>query len=183
MTPSDGNNRTDRILDTRAQRLADVPQADTPRRLLCQVAVLLVGKTQIGIAVHSLREVRNAVTITPLPGLPEGMLGIAQVRGEVLCILDLSRWIGTEDRGVGGCLAVIEGPRGPLGLVADHCAGFRDIYEDELIADVTGQGALRFRYVHEITRDLCVLLDVPELLNDPRLLVGTPRPASAEVPP
>ena len=161
-----------KILEERARRLSRIPEEHKIRMLLFPVAVLSVGKTQIGIAVNALREVSAVASITPLPGLPEGMLGLSQVRGEVICVVDLSRWIGTEERGTGACLAVIEGPRGPLGLVVDRCEGFRDLFEDEVVLDLAGMLTSQLRYVHMMTRDLIAILDVPELLADPRLIVG-----------
>ncbi len=180
MKDTGSDERIERVLGERAQRLANVKSVEKPRQLLFQIAVLLVGKNQIGIAVNSLREVQPVVPITPLPGLPEGMLGIAQVRGEVLCVVDLSRWIGTEDRGAGGCLAVIEGRRGPLGLIADHCAGFRDVHHDDIVHDGGAGQTAPLRYVHKVTRDCCAILDVQQLLDDPRLVVGAPRARNAE---
>ena len=168
-----------RILEERARRLSRIPE-EKSRTLLYPVAVLVVGRTQLGIAVHALREVQAVVSITPLPGLPEGMLGVAQVRGEVICVIDLSRWIGTEERGTGACMAVIEGPRGPLGLVADRCAGFRDVCAEDIVPNFAAESTTRLRHLRAMTRDLIAILDVPALLADPRLIVGASAPRTPE---
>ncbi|MBK9259870.1 MAG: chemotaxis protein CheW [Polyangiaceae bacterium] len=180
MSDAHAQEHLSRVLDERALRLARIPAEEKRRTLLYPAAILVVGKTLVGIAVNALREVQTAAPITPLPGLPEGMLGVAHVRGEVICVVDLSRWIGTEERGTGACLAVIEGPRGPLGLVADHCAGFRDVYEEDVVRDFAAASKVRLRHVRAMTRDLVAILDVPELLADPRLIVGAPAPRTPE---
>ena len=45
-----------------------------------------------------------------LPGLPVYMPGVTQVRGEVMSVVDLGRWLGAPNCGAPGFLAIVAGP-------------------------------------------------------------------------
>lgn len=175
MTDPSESDRRERILRERAERLAVAP-ATVERELVVQVAVVLVGDEQVGVPVRYLREIVRVPPITPLPGLPEGLIGVALVRGEILSVIDLAPWIGAKPSTQRSCLVVLEGPSGPLGALADKSLGFRGVYADELTTDLGVSTSSERSCVSRRTRDLCAILDTGKLLADPRLCVGATRP-------
>lgn len=167
---NDERRHREDILRRRAERLARTDQSETARKALFQIAVVTVGEEKIGIPVSHLREILRLPPVTPLPGLPAWLLGVTQVRGEIISVLHLGRWLGLSTGPDPSCLAVLGGPRGPLGMLADRTAGFRDIHEDDIAEDV--ELSRKWPHIHQVTLDLCAILDVPGILADPRLLVG-----------
>lgn len=149
----------DEILRKRAERLIAEEAESAPRRVALQVAIVGVGEQRIGIRVEDLREIVPTPEITPLPGLPRWLLGLTQVRGELLGVVDLGAILGgsSQHRPV---LAVIEDRRGPFGLACESVIGFRPIYEDEISAELVPEPDRPFRAV---TRDLVALLDMGRL--------------------
>lgn len=164
-------SRRERVLRERAERLARV-EAKDDRRLLFQAAVVQVGSELVGIPAAHLREIIRVPPLTPLPGLPEGIVGVVLVRGEILSVIELARWVGARGAVQRSCLVVLEGRGGLLGALADQSLGFRDVYADELASElVVATGGDEACVAHR-TRDLCAILDVPKLFADPRLIVG-----------
>jgi chemotaxis signal transduction protein len=120
--------------------------------------------------------------------LPAWFLGLAQIRGELVTVIDMARWLGIErehtdpSSGVArssGCLAVVEGPPGLLALFADAALGFRTVFADELgVTEGQGQASQKDRPVRGVTSDLLSLLDVALVFADPRLVFGVRAPLS-----
>jgi purine-binding chemotaxis protein CheW len=147
------------LLKQRAARLAVAPPEARQSRLVAQVALVGAGTRRFGIPVEGLREIVPMPDVTPLPGLPPWMLGLAHLRGEIMAVLDLGVLFG--EGGVrGGAMAVVEGKGGLLGLSVATVLGFRDVHEDDL------SGALHAdtsRPVRAVTKDLVMLIDIARL--------------------
>jgi purine-binding chemotaxis protein CheW len=147
------------ILARRAEILAADDGERARRRLVTQVALVGVADQRIGIPVADVREIVPLPEITALPGLPPWLVGLAQVRGELIGVVDLAEVLGAGNARA-HVMAVIEDPKGPVGLACTSVLGFRDIYEDELATDFAprSDGPLR-----SMTRDLVAILDIGRL--------------------
>lgn len=54
-----------------------------------QVVVFTVGETEFGIPITLVREIINSLDLVSLPEMPVGMVGIINVRGSILPVVDL----------------------------------------------------------------------------------------------
>lgn len=168
---TDSQNRM-AVLRSRAERLARRRSDDEERALVTHVALFEVGGQLVGVPGNSLREIVPTPRTTPLPGLPATLKGIAQIRGELISVVDLSTVIDSKPSTDCRCLAVLESNMGPIGLLADRTFGFRDIYVDEIATDFEQQdGDAEGRPVLGVTRDLIAVLDVPRLLASDSITV------------
>jgi purine-binding chemotaxis protein CheW len=159
------------ILLRRAERLARSHTDERSSRVVDRIAVLEVGAERIGVPVEGLREIVLCPPIAALPGLPPWIRGVVQLRGELMTVVDLGRWLGIEGAGEGeGRLAVIATPAGPIGLLAARVAGFREVEESELSEQILG--ANESGSIRATTRDLVAILDLARIADDPRLIVG-----------
>ena len=71
--------------------------------------VVKVGDERYAIAVEEVREVRTGLDPTPLPGAPPAVLGLENVRGEVIPVVDLGGLIGAGARDDPAAIVVVEG--------------------------------------------------------------------------
>lgn len=71
------------------------PRPDETALLLCTVAT-----HRFGLLVSDVLEVHRAVAVTPLPAAPEPIIGIVDVRGSFVPVLDLRRRLGLPPRDV-----------------------------------------------------------------------------------
>lgn len=152
------------ILRRRAERLAAARGDDVRRRIAARVAVVSVGAQRLGIPAEDLREIVPLPDVTALPGLPPWIVGIAQVRGEVLGVVDLASALGWRG-GRASAMAVVEGSGGLFGLAVESVIGFREVYEDELSDEIGADPQRPFR---AMSKDLIALLDVKRLPAAPR---------------
>ncbi|HEY7060060.1 MAG TPA: chemotaxis protein CheW [Chloroflexota bacterium] len=64
--------------------------AETARRcLLCEA-----GEARFALPIEYLRSVEPNALVTPLPQLPDWVLGVTNVRGSVVGVVDLARFLG-----------------------------------------------------------------------------------------
>lgn len=163
----------DRIqtLRKRAEALAARQRTEGRRALVATIALVSVGEERLGIPVDGLREIARTPAIAGLPGLPPWLLGVAQVRGETLCVVQLGRLLEVDKPGSGAYLAVVENRRGTLGLLVDSVLGFQDVFEDEIADDLQLPAAAGSRPIRATTRDLVTILDLQGLFADSRLIV------------
>ncbi len=84
-----------RILDERAAALAKVDEEPT-----CPDTVGLVlfrlGSEWYGARLEEVREIRTGLVATRLPRVPEHLLGVTSIRGEILSVTDPARLLGVQ---------------------------------------------------------------------------------------
>jgi len=159
------------ILERRAERLARVKTVRSGERTAEQIAVIEVGRQRVGLPTARLRELLARPPLARVPGLPAWIPGIVQIRGELMCVIDLGRRLGIESDAEPLRMAVLAGSRGPVGILAHRVVGFRDVAQDELAETYVGSDAAGRRFVRAITRDLVTILDTDTLLDDAELTV------------
>jgi purine-binding chemotaxis protein CheW len=158
------------ILEARARKLS-LRGADVRRNPWADVVLVEAGSSIFGIASSDLRAVVAATPITPLPGLPPFMLGVASVRGDLLSVIDLTELRGKGRVGHASLFAVVESGTRALAISVSSLLGFRTIDASEIETSLSdGQGEDGF--TKAVTRDLVIVIDVPRLIQSGRLLVG-----------
>lgn len=87
-----------------------------------------LGNERFCTAVRHVREVMRPAEFTPLPGARPGMLGVMNVRGKILPVLDASLLlIGTSKNDpTTGLILILSSTRGEVGLLVDDVHGLID---------------------------------------------------------
>ena len=160
------------LLKERAHRLAREPEVEeTGERL--EVVEFLLGSEHYGIETSFVREVHPLREVTPVPCTPRFVLGIMNLRGEILSVIDLRKFfdIGQQESDELSKVIVLRGAAMEFGILADAVVGVRTILAKGVqvaLATVTG---IRADYLKGVTRDHLVLLDAGKMLADRRLVV------------
>jgi len=166
-------SRYDEVLERRARELAEVVKTVEEGEIFATIAVLSVGTTKLGIPVEHLKEVVARTAVTALPSLPPWISGIAQVRGTLMSVVHLGRWLGLSGMERGPFFAVLDGPQGSLALEVDAVAGFDAIATHELSSE---EGAISLRIpglVRATTKELVLILEPLALLGSKDILLET----------
>lgn len=161
----------DSVLAERAERLARGGAGADERKLAYQIALLAVGSERFGIPASGLREIVAAPPVAALPGLPAYLQGVSQIRGDLICIVDLAKLMDIEGVETTNALAIVEGAQGAIGLLADEVLGFRDVHSDELAEGFVGASRADNRPVEAMTKDLVAIIDLERLLESGQLVV------------
>lgn len=117
---------------TTAERIATEIAAEPPelQRWMC----FLLDGAPFAINVLQLREVLPEACIEPVPGAPSEVLGVLNLRGEIVTVLDLRRWLGYIASAAPGPLLVVEHGGHSLALRVDTVGALLKRMPDDLLA-------------------------------------------------
>lgn len=88
---------------------------------------LTVGAEEYALPVEHVLELSELGDITPVPGSSDRILGVRNLRGSLLTVIDLAAVLGTPEPGLPLRLAVVEdGPR-RAALTLDGVAGITEL--------------------------------------------------------
>jgi purine-binding chemotaxis protein CheW len=77
------------VMDERARALARVPARPPRAAEVMKVAVLTLARERYAIETRYVRRVVRLEDLTPIPGAPEFLSGVINLRGEILDVFDL----------------------------------------------------------------------------------------------
>ena len=120
-----------------------------------------------------MREVCPMNELTPLPGTPPFVLGIVNVRGQVLSVIDIRKLFDLPQRGVGELDRIIVLQHGAMefGILGNTILGVVQVPTDELQPSLPTLTGLRGEYLKGVTRDRMAILDAARLLSDENIVV------------
>jgi purine-binding chemotaxis protein CheW len=161
-----------RLLRERAQRLAAEPaQQEGVARL--EIVEFLLSDERYAFESHYIREVYPLRELTPLPGTPAFVLGIINMRGKILSVLDMRSFFDLAERGLSDLNKVIVLAHGGMefGVLADAILGVRTISGGELQPPLATGTGIRAEYLKGVTAQRLVVLDAARLLHDRSIIV------------
>jgi len=145
-----------------------------------QYLTFRLADEQYGVEILRVQTIQGWERVTPLPGTPDYVLGVINLRGAVVPIVDLKQRFGLPDGERGRTTVVVivrmEGTDREriIGLVADAVCDVCDVSEQELrpapeIGDRTGTEYLKG--LAQIDERMVILLDVDRLVS--QAILGT----------
>jgi len=166
---------TQRILRTRARALAresGKSDAATDTAALEWVEFFLAHE-KYGLASRHVREVHPLENLTPLPCTPPFVLGIVNLRGEILSVIDLKKFFGLPEKGLTDLdkIIVLESANMVFGILADAIIGVRSVPTAEIQPSLPTLTGIREKYLTGVTADRTILLDAEKLLGDETIIV------------
>jgi purine-binding chemotaxis protein CheW len=168
------------ILKARARALAKPPQSDADKASDALLVVeFRLAQERYAIEQQYVREVCALKELTPLPCTPGFLLGIINVRGQILPVIDVKKFFELPETGITDLHMVIivhgqtsAGETMEVGILADAVAGVRSIPLESCQPSLPTLTGIRARYLKGVTDRHVVILDVPSIMNDPKIIVS-----------
>jgi purine-binding chemotaxis protein CheW len=166
---------TQRILRSRARTLAREPgksEASDDTVALEWVEFLLAHE-RYALASRYVREVRSLENLTPLPCTPPFVLGIVNLHGEILSVIDIKKFFGLPEKGLTDLnkIIVLQSANMLFGVLADAIIGVRSVPAAEIQPSLPTLTGIREKYLKGVTPDRTILLDAEKLLADGTIIV------------
>ena len=162
------------ILAERARKLART--ADTGLRPIETLEILpfRLGREQYGLETRFAREVIRLTDFTAVPGVPDFVIGVANLRGDIVPIFDLMRFFGFSSQGLmDRSRVIVVGLSGAdFGVIADLVQEVTRLPVESFMPNPAFEGQRGRECVKGVTRDAMIVLDGDALLSDQRLYVG-----------
>jgi purine-binding chemotaxis protein CheW len=141
--------------------------------LPAELISIQVGEQMFALDIMTVREIRGWTASTPLPHAPPYVLGMINLRGAVLPVLDLSARLGLPPRSpaASSVVVVAELAGRPVGLLVDAVCDIITVEPDRVqAAPDLGEGDSDFvRGVITLDDEIVTLLDLSSALPEAAL--------------
>lgn len=120
------------------------------------------------------REVYPMKDFTPLPGIPQHILGIINLRGQILPVLDLKKFFNLPEKGLGELnkVIIIRDDNMEFGILADVVHGNQSVENDEIQDLPPTVSPIGDEYLKGVTKDGLIILNAGNLLADKKIVVN-----------
>lgn len=162
------------ILKKRAIDLAREPEPERDASKIVEIIEFKLGGESYGIELAFVREVYPLKHFTPLPGVPSFILGIVNVRGQILPVVDLRKFLNLPENGMGELdkVIILRDDHIEFGILADAINGTKAIFTEDVLPvppTVTGIGE---EYLKGVTKERLIVLYAERLLSDKSIVVN-----------
>lgn len=160
------------ILKARARKLA---VEETPPDHLDRLAVVVfrLAQENYGIELRHISGVHPLKGLSYIPGTPDFVLGIINMRGEILSVVDLKKIfdLGDDESGNNRMVIILRAADMEFCLVADEIIGLRHIPPERITTSLPTLDGIRSEYLIGVSGDGMVILDGKKLLNAPEMRI------------
>jgi len=129
-----------------------------------------LGDQQYGLNVLQVREIICATDITPVPGAPEHVLGIINVRGSIITVVDTRHRLSLPSREMqeSDWILIMDIEGQSIGLLVDEVSEVIDVDPDRIESMRTNDSSTDARHVNGVLQQpegMLVLLDAVSVVG------------------
>ena len=164
----------DKILKVRAKIFSRELEAKGEKDEYVEVLEFLLAHEMYGIELKYVREVYPLKELTPIPAIPAFVLGIVNVRGEILSVIDIKKFFDLPEKGLTDLnkVIILHSADMEFGILADSIIGVRNILLSELKTSLPTLTGIREEYLKGVTKEREIILDGGKLLSDKGIIVN-----------
>lgn len=147
------------------------PEVEKKEGLKRQYCVFKAGSERYAIGISAVKEVTRCMSVAPLPQMPQYLLGMSNVRGNVYGVMDLACYFtGSLSADERKFLLVLNDEKYKMALVISEVPDALSIADDEMTElNSASLGALAGHSVLEGTlntpQGMIILLDIMKLIS------------------
>ena len=139
-----------------------------------QLSCFFVGSALCGIGINVIQEMNKQMEMTKVPQAPEYVLGIMNLRGRIVTIIDLGRKLGLAPSKMteNSRIIIVNSRDENIGLLVDRITDVVTAKWEEVEptpSNIKGVKGKYFQGVFKAAKDLVAILDVEEVLADDSL--------------
>ena len=160
-----------KILKERSRLLAREENGEDGQKV--EIIEFLLAYERYAIEFESIREVYPMKDITPVPGTPPFVVGIINVRGQIVSVIDLKKFFDLPAKGLPDLnrVIIIGNNEMEFGLLAEFVTGVRQISLADIQPALPTLSGVRADYLKGVTAGGLAILDAAKLLSDPEIRV------------
>lgn len=137
-----------------------------------QFSCFYLGESLCGIDIRLVQEINDDINVTSVPLSPEFVVGILNLRGQIITVIDQRRKIGLgiSEIAESSRIVIVKSAREYVGLLVDRLSEVVTVSRKQIAkppSNVNGiQGTYFYGVVHTKTNELLGLLNLETLLNE-----------------
>lgn len=146
---------------------------DTTNEMENKYLLFLVDQESYGISIASVVNIMEVQEVTPVPEMPDYIIGVINLRGMVIPVMDIRLRLGmpTREYDERTCIIICKEKGKQIGIVVDTVAEVQNIPENQLEPPRTfsGAGTRSSGFVSSLAKvgeKVKIIVDVAKLLGD-----------------
>lgn len=147
-----GSTAVDRELTGEGISSSESGQPQVAGSSTMRVAVISMGGELFTIDLKSVREVFVVESITPVPGMPSGLVGVTNLRGTVIPLLDLRPMFGLDAMAALRYAIVVQHSNWQVGVLVDAVPEIRNLAKDQFLPAPAGTREGAFPFVSTVVK-------------------------------
>jgi purine-binding chemotaxis protein CheW len=162
-----------KILKARAKQLARDDRKEKTIDEPLDVVEFHLAHEKYGIASSYVREIYPLKELTPVPCTPPFVLGIINVRGQIVSIIDMKKFFDLPQRGLSDAnkVIIVHDDKIEFGILADAILGVRTVPRDQIQPPLPTLKGIQAEYLMGVTKEPLVILDAAKILSSKNLVV------------
>lgn len=126
-------------------RQVNAPSGSEPSKTAApsRVCLMTMGGELFAVDLRYVREVFELESITPVPGMPPSLVGVANLRGTVVPLADLRPQLGVSAAAQKYAVVIRQGAQ-QVGILIDEVPEIRTIHAEDILA-ASAQGVAESR--------------------------------------
>ncbi len=162
------------ILKQRAKKLSISLEKEVVSGEQINVLEFLLSGEKYAIDSTFINEVISISELTPLPCTPDFIMGIINVRGKILSIIDIKKFFSLPNTDITNLnkVIIVNHNEIEVGILADEILGNSNIQLNKLQAKITTVTDLNKNFIIGVTKGKLIVLDIKELLSSKLIIVN-----------
>jgi len=161
------------LLRLRAIAMAEEPEQNNDVSITVQLITFTLAGENYGIESDYVREVFPLKNFTPLPGVASYILGVVNVRGQILPVVDLKKFFTLPEKGIGELdkIIILQNDQMEFGILTDIVRGTQTIDIKEIKNIPSSISGIGEAYLKGVTKESLIVLNAGKLLSDKSIIV------------
>jgi purine-binding chemotaxis protein CheW len=161
------------VLRSRAKILSQEIEREGTDKEYLDILEFLLAQETYAIETSFIREVYPLMELTPLPCTPAFVIGLINLKGQILTVVDMKKFFDLPEKGITNLnkVIVVRKDAMELGILADEIIGIRNIQVNELQPPLSTMSGIHAEYLKGITGERLIVLDMERFLTDKKLIV------------
>jgi purine-binding chemotaxis protein CheW len=161
------------VLRARSVKLARTAESPPAAGITLELLEFQLASERYALETRHIREVQPLCDLTVLPGTPPFVLGIVNIRGRILPVLDLRKFFDLPEHGLNDLhrIILVQGNDLEFGLLADVIIGIRGVAADSLQQSLPTLAGVRADYLKGVSDQRLIVLDFERMILDPQIIV------------
>jgi purine-binding chemotaxis protein CheW len=163
-----------KTLQKRAKLLQKVEKKSEHKGKQIDGLEFLLADERYAIDSTYVSEVISMNNLTDLPCTPAFILGIINVRGEILSVIDIKKFFNLPEKEISNIKKVmlVKYKDIMLGILVDEIIGNTNIYLETLQEKVNTITELLKNFIIGVSEDRLIVLDIKELLSSDKIIIN-----------
>lgn len=145
-------------------------ESENGRKELVELATFYIGNARCGMDILKIQEINKLIQMTRVPKAPEYVLGILNLRGQIVTILDLGKklGLGTTDSSQDSRNIIVNSSGGHVGLLVNSISDVVSVDVERIErapANMSGIQGDFFTGVYKTKNNLIGILNVDKVLS------------------